>query len=138
MFARRSSLINFNRHQSDDNIENLSLEELSFKYLQLQNKHNAQLLKNEELADSVNEQREQISQLQSEVKSMGQLRQQLQSLKTAKEALEDQKELLQAQNEEIRLRLDLLEHKDKDILENSKSNISLSAFQFRKEIYEKE
>lgn len=41
MFARRSSLINFNRHQSDDNIENLSLEELSFKYLQLQNKHNA-------------------------------------------------------------------------------------------------
>ena len=138
MFARRSSLINFNRHQSDDNIENLSLEELSFKYLQLQNKHNAQLLKNEELADSANEQREQISQLQSEVKSMGQLRQQLQSLKIAKEALEDQKEVLQAQNEEIRLRLDLLEHKDKDILENSKSNISLSGFQFRKEIYEKE
>ena len=138
MFARRSSLINFNRHQSDDNIENLSLEELSFKYLQLQNKHNAQLLKNEELADSANEQREQISQLQSEVKSMGQLRQQLQSLKIAKEALEDQKEVLQAQNEEIRLRLDLLEHKDKDILENSKSNISLSGFKFRKEIYEKE
>lgn len=42
------------------------------------------------------------------------------------------------QNEEIRLRLQLLEHKDKDILENSNTNMSLSGFQFRKEIYEKE